>query len=64
MIKLQIKARWDEKLSKHTEFTVYLRFTDGIEPILVTDNFDNALAKIRTVQSAIPQVTNYDVEFI
>ena len=64
MIKLQINAKWDEKLNKHTEFTVYLRFTDGIEPILITDNFDNALAKIRTVQSAIPQVTNYDVEFI
>lgn len=64
MIKLQIKAKWDEKLSKHTEFTVYIRFTDGIEPILVTDDFSKVSEKINAVQSAIPQTTNYRVEFI
>jgi len=64
MIKLQIKAKWDEKLSKHTKFTVYLRFTDGIEPILITDNFGDVVEKVQAVKSAIPQTTNYDVEFI
>lgn len=64
MIKLQIKTRFLNDSNKTTEFTVYLRFTDGIEPILLTTNFDKVLAKIEAVEKAIPQVGNYDVEWI
>lgn len=62
MIKLQVKAKFYNR--NYTEFTVYLRFTDGIEPILITTNFNEVLEKIADVEQAIPQVTNYDVEFI
>lgn len=53
MIKIQIKGKFDGKIGEYKEFTVYLRFTDGIEPVLVTNNFSNVLDKIKAIQQAI-----------
>ena len=62
MIKIKVQAEWDENLQKHKNFTVYLRFTDGIEPVLYTDNFDEVTEKIAELQKAIPQTTNYPIK--
>lgn len=64
MIKIQIKAKFNGKTGEYKEFTVYLRFTDGIEPVFMSDNFSKVMDKIHAIQQAIPQTTNYKVEFI
>jgi hypothetical protein len=61
MIKIKIQAKFDVKECKHTEFTVFLKITDGIEPILVTNDFNEVLAKVEAVQNAIPQTKAYDI---
>lgn len=62
MIKIKLKIR---HLSEKTdEFTVYLKFTDGIEPILITTDFGKVLDKITAVKQAIQQVTNYPIEWL
>ncbi|MBR0369729.1 MAG: hypothetical protein IJH63_03255 [Methanobrevibacter sp.] len=64
MIKIQIKAKFNGETGEYKEFTVYLRFTDGIEPIFVSDKFSNVMDKIHAIKQAIPQTTNHKVEFI
>ena len=50
---MKFKIQWDVQKDS---YTLYIKFTDGIEPVLMTDDFNAVIDKMEAIQKALPQI--------
>lgn len=64
MLKIQIKWKWIGEQEEKQFFSVFLKTTDGMQLIFESMSLWDVAQRIKLIQTAIPSITDDDVEFI